>query len=120
MGSALPPINAALEPADVRNGNAQVKQAYQEALGFENVLMQELTQELASTVTSSSDPADGTSDSGDSTDGSSSGLLGSDPSTSAFASMIPTALTQSVMSGGGVGVADQLAHALDPAAWEKK
>jgi len=120
MGSALPPINAALEPADVRNGNAQVKQAYQEALGFEDVLMQELTQELASTVTSSSDPADGTSDSGDSSDGSSSGLLGSDPSTSAFASMIPTALTQSVMSGGGVGVADQLARALDPAAWEKK
>ncbi|MBV9801929.1 MAG: hypothetical protein JO130_02000 [Solirubrobacterales bacterium] len=120
MGSALPPINAALEPADVRNGNAQVKQAYQEALGFEDVLMQELTQELASTVTSSSDPADGTSDSGDSSDSSSSGLLGSDPSTSAFASMIPTALTQSVMSGGGVGVADQLARALDPAAWEKK
>jgi hypothetical protein len=41
-------------------------------------------------------------------------MLGSDPSTNAFASLIPTALTQSVMAGGGTGVADQLAHALDP------
>ncbi len=85
--------------------------------------MQELTQELASTVTSpgtdSSDSTDGSSDSSDSS-GSSSGLLGSDPSTSAFASMIPTALTQSIMSGGGVGVADQLARAIDPQIGAKK
>jgi Rod binding domain-containing protein len=115
--SSLPPINQALEPADIRNGNAQAKQAYQEALGFEDVLMQQLTQELASTVSSpGSDSSDG---SGGSSDGSSAdssgGMLGSDPSTSAFASMIPTALTQSLMSSGGVGIADQLAKAIDPA-----
>ena len=45
----LPPINQALEPADIRNGNTQAKQAYQEALGFEDILMQQMTQELAST-----------------------------------------------------------------------
>jgi Rod binding domain-containing protein len=116
----LPPIDAAFEPADIRNGNAQAKQAYQEALGFEDILMQQLTQQLASTVSSSSDSADGSSGSSDSSGGSSSGLLGSDPSTSAFASMIPTALTQSIMSGGGVGIADRLAHSLDPAIGEKK
>lgn len=114
----LPAINAAFEPADIRNGNAQAKSAYQEALGFEDILMQELTQELASTVTSSgtdsSDSTDGSSDSSDSSDDSSSGLLGSDPSTSEFASMIPTALTQSIMSTGGVGVADQIARSIDP------
>lgn len=109
----LPPINAALEPAEIRNGNAQAKQAYQEALGFEDILMQQLTQQMADTVTSpGGDSSDGSDDSSDSSSG---GILGSDPSTSAFASLIPTALTQSIMSGGGAGVADQLAHALDPA-----
>jgi hypothetical protein len=47
-------------------------------------------------------------------------MLGSDPGTSAFASLIPTALTQSLMSGGGVGIADRLAHAIDPQIGEKK
>jgi Rod binding domain-containing protein len=108
----LPPIDSAHLPADIRNGNAQAKQAYQEALGFEDILMQQLTQQLASTVTS---PGGGSSDSGDSSDSSSGGILGSDPSTNTFASLIPTALTQSIMSGGGVGMADQLARALDPA-----
>lgn len=114
--SSLPPIDAANEPADIRNGNATAQKAYQEALGFENILVQQLTQELASTVTSSSD--DGSSDGGSSdggSDGSSSGgILGSDPSTSEFASMIPTALTQSIMSSGGLGIAQQLAQAIDP------
>jgi Rod binding domain-containing protein len=110
----LPPINAALEPAEIRNGNAQAKQAYQEALGFEDILMQQLTQQMADTVTSpGGDSSDGSGDSSDS-GSSSGGILGSDPSSSAFASLIPTALTQSIMSGGGAGVADQLAHALDP------
>jgi Rod binding domain-containing protein len=110
----LPPINAALEPADIRNSGAQAKQAYQEALGFEDVLMQQLTQQLASTVTSPGGDSSGSSDS------SSGGMLGSDPSTNAFASLIPTALTQGIMSGGGVGIADRLAHALDPQIGEKK
>ena len=109
----LPPIDQANLPAEIRNGNAQAKQAYQEALGFEDILMQQLTQQMADTVTSpGGDSSDG---SGDSSDSSSGGILGSDPSTSTFASLIPTALTQSIMSGGGAGVADQLAHALDPA-----
>jgi Rod binding domain-containing protein len=110
----LPPIDSALLPADIRNGNRQAKHAYQEALGFEDILMQQLTQQLADTVTT---PGGGSSDSSDSSSG---GILGSDPSTNAFASLIPTALTQSVMSGGGVGVADRLAHALDPQIGEKK
>ncbi len=114
----LPPINAALEPADIRSGDARAKQAYQEALGFEDILMQQLTQQLAATVTS---PGGDSSDSSGSTDSSSSGgMLGSDPSTNAFASLIPTALTQSIMSGGGVGVADRIARAIDPQIGAKK
>jgi Rod binding domain-containing protein len=114
--NAVPPINAALEPPDIRDGNAHAKKAYQEALGFEDVLVQQLTQQLAATVTS---PSDGSS-SDESSGGGTGGILGSDPSTSAFASLIPTALTRSIMSGGGVGVADQLARAIDPQIGEKK
>jgi Rod binding domain-containing protein len=119
--SALPPINAALEPASIRGGNAEAKKAYQEALGFEDILVQQLTQQLASTVTSpgSDGSSDGSGDSSSSGDGT-GGMLGSDPSTSAFAGLIPTALTQSIMSGGGVGMAEQLARAIDPAIGEAK
>lgn len=113
----LPPIDAALLPADIRNGDAQAKQAYQEALGFEDILMQQLTQQLADTVTSPGGDSSGPSDASGSSSG---GMLGSDPSTSMFASLIPTALTQSMMSGGGVGVADRLARAIDPKIGEKK
>jgi Rod binding domain-containing protein len=112
--SSVPAINQANEPAEIRNGNAQAKQAYQEALSFENILMQQLTQQLADTVTSPGGASSDSGDGSDSSDSSSGGILGSDPSTNAFASLIPTALTQSVMSGGGVGVADQLARAIDP------
>jgi hypothetical protein len=107
--STLPPINPAFEPASIRNGNAQAKKAYQEALGFEDVLVQQLTQELASSV--SSPGGDSESDSS----GGTGGMLGSDSSTNAFASMIPTTLTSSIMSSGGLGVAMQLARSIDPA-----
>jgi Rod binding domain-containing protein len=114
IGSSLPAIDQANEPADIRNGNTAAKNAYQEALGFEDILVQQLTQELASTVTSPSDDGSGDDGSSDSSD-SSGGILGSDPSTSEFASMIPTALTDSIMSSGGLGIAQQLAQAIDPA-----
>jgi Rod binding domain-containing protein len=119
--SNLPPIDSALLPADIRNSGAQAKHAYQEALGFEDILMQQLTQQLASTVTTPGGDSSGSGDSSDSSSGSGGGgMLGSDPSTNAFASLIPTALTQSIMSGGGVGIADRLARALDPQIGEKK
>jgi Rod binding domain-containing protein len=113
----VPVVDAANEPADIRNGNSAAQKAYQEALGFEDILVQQLTQELASTVTSPADSSDssGSSGSSDSSSNSSGGILGSDPSTSAFASLIPTALTQSIMSGGGLGIAQQLAQSIDPA-----
>jgi len=111
--SSLPPIDAANEPANIRNGDAAAKKAYQTALGFEDILVQQLTQELAATVTS---PSDGSSDgSGGGSSDSGGGILGSDPSMSAFASLIPTTLTQSIMSSGGLGIADRLAQAIDPA-----
>jgi hypothetical protein len=91
--------NPALEPASVRNGSAAVKQDYQEALGFESVLVNELAQQLVS--------SSGLSDPGDSSD-SSDPDSSSDPTASAFASLLPGALTNSIMANGGLGLAAQI------------
>jgi len=107
--AGLPAISQAKLPASVRNGTAADKKAYTEALGFEQVLMNELAQELSKTV------SDGTSDG--SSDG---GLLGSDPSTSGFSSMLPQALSSSIMSGGGLGLALPIAQSLDPSLGAKR
>jgi hypothetical protein len=114
--SGLPPIDPATEPAAIRNGDATAKKAYEVGLSFEQVLVDQLTQELASTATDSSDDgsSDG-SDDGSGTDTSASGLMGSDPASSAYASMLPQTLTSSIMSGGGTGIAMQIAKSIDPA-----
>lgn len=106
--AGLPPINQANEPAAIRNGDASAKKAYEVGLSFEQVLVDQLTQELASTATDSSD-----SDSSDSS--GASGLMGGDPASSAYASMLPQTLTSSIMSGGGTGIAMQIAQSIDPA-----
>jgi Rod binding domain-containing protein len=113
--SNLPPIDQALVPASVRNGDPAAQQAYQAGLGFEQILVQQLAQEMASTATGSSDGsgADGTDGSTDGTDGT-SGLMGSDPANSMYAQLLPTALSSGIMSAGGMGIAQQLALGLDP------
>jgi len=117
LGSSAPPVvNQAAVPAVVRNGSAAAKQAYRQGLEFEQVLVKQLAQELASTVsTPSAGDSSGGSD-GDAGDGS-GGLLGSGSATSAYESMIPDALTSAIMSAGGTGLALQLARAIDPTAF---
>jgi hypothetical protein len=100
--SAIPVVNEALEPASVRNGSAAVKQDYQEALGFESVLVNELAQQL---VSSSGLSSDGSQDAGTS-------ATSGDASASDFASLLPSALTNSIMSNGGLGLAAQLMPSL--------
>ena len=116
-GGALPPINQASEPAAIRNGDAAAKKAYEVGLSFEQVLVDQLTQELAATATDSS--GDGSSDgsgSGDPGDSSgASGLMGGDSASSAYANMLPQTLTSSIMAGGGTGIALQIAKSIDPA-----
>lgn len=110
LTAGLPAIGQAQLPADIRNGNAAAKQAYTEALGFEQVLVNQLAQELSKTVSSS-----GSSSSGGSSGDGSTGLLGSDPSTSGFSDLLPQALTSTIISGGGLGIAREIAQSLDPA-----
>jgi hypothetical protein len=111
--AGIPSLNVADIPANVRNGNNAAKQAYTEGLAFENVLVNELSQQLSNTMYGGSGPD--ASSSSDGSDGSSSsgGLLGGSGA-GAYASMIPQALTSSIMSGGGLGVAEEFAQEIDP------
>jgi Rod binding domain-containing protein len=94
--SGLNPIDTSLLPAEVRNGTARDRQLYTAALAFE----QQLTRQLAQSLVDATQPQDG--DSSSSQDGSSN----------QYAQMLPDALTQSVTSGGGLGLAPQLWRAL--------
>ncbi|MGO9902046.1 MAG: hypothetical protein ACLP0J_20715 [Solirubrobacteraceae bacterium] len=120
LGSTgLTPVSQADLPADIRNGSPAAKQAYTEGLEFAQVLVNELAQQLTATV-SDQDSDDGdssTNASGGGDDGSSDATspLGSDPATSLYSSLIPQALSDSIMSsGGGLGIASEIAAALDP------
>ena len=86
---SLPPIDTSLLPADIRNGSADRKKSYEAALGFEQMLVQQLTKSLADTAK----PLDG----GDDTD--------TDAATSTYQSMLPDSLADSIMSAGGLGLA---------------
>ena len=95
--SSLPVIPETALPADVRNGSATDKQTYQAALGFERELLTQLTQSMVDTTQSSDD--------GSSNDGS-------DAITQAYNQMLPDQLADSLISGGGTGLAENLYRAL--------
>jgi len=118
-GSSGPPlINQAAEPEAVRYGSTAAKQAYQEGLDFEQMLVNELAQELTCTVSSSETDLSSSDDgSGDDSNDGATGLLGSDASSAGYESMIPDALTSSIMSAGGTGLALALARSIDPSAF---
>jgi hypothetical protein len=111
--AGVPAVDPANEPATIRNGSPAAKQAYQVALSFEEVLVDQLTKQLAAT-TSDTDGSGGGDSSGDTSNGS-TGLMGSGPAGSVYGSMIPQVLTSSIVSSGGLNkLAMQLATALDP------
>ncbi|MGO9751598.1 MAG: hypothetical protein ACLP22_08835 [Solirubrobacteraceae bacterium] len=118
--TGVAPISDGDLPASVRNGSPAAKQAYAEGLAFEQVLVNELAQQLTATVSGSDSDSDGsstdaTADGGnDGTSDATTGLLGSDPAGSLYASLIPQALSDSIMSSGGLGIASEIAGALDP------
>jgi hypothetical protein len=116
LGTSLPAIDPALEPASVRNGDSTAKKAYQEGLAFEDVLVNELSQEMSSTTgLDGSSGLGGTTDSSDSGSGLGGGAGLGGSSLGAYSSLLPQALTSSVMSAGGTGLALQIARSIDPA-----
>ena len=108
FSSGLPPIDASLLPADVRNGSPARRGAYEAGLNFEQLLVQQLSQSLVDSAN------DGTGDdgSGDGSDSTGGALGGNSP----YASLLPDALTSGVMQSGGLGLAQQIADAIQPAA----
>ncbi len=96
----LPPIDQALEPAWVRHGSADTQKTYRTALAFEQLLVQQLSKSLVATS-----GLEGEAGSGE--DGSSS--MG----TSQLSSLLPQALSEGVMSSGGLGLAAQITHAFE-------
>jgi hypothetical protein len=112
--TGVPAIDPATEPAAVRQGGKAAKNAYETGLAFEQMLVSELAQTMTDTV-SGSDPSDGDSG-GDSSGGSSGGdsMGGSTSALGPFASMMPQAMSSSIMSDGGTGVAMQIAESIDP------
>jgi Rod binding domain-containing protein len=107
LGSTVMPT---VLPPDVRKAGAKGEQLYQAALGFEQMLTQQLTDQLAQTMqgtdgtdgsdaSSSDNPDDPSSQSIFPTDSSSSSMVGQ---------MLPQALSDGITQAGGLGIAHQL------------
>jgi Rod binding domain-containing protein len=91
---SLPPIDQATLPADIRAGSTQDKQSYTAALGFERMLLGELTKAMAETAK----PAGGEDDN-------------KDAAASMYMQMLPDHLADAVTQNGGIGLARDLYNA---------
>jgi Rod binding domain-containing protein len=80
--SGLPILNEAALPAGVRNGSAADKQAYKTALGFEQMLVDQMVKSMA---------------------GDSGPLASGD-----YADTLQTSLSSAIEGAGGLGLAQQL------------
>jgi Rod binding domain-containing protein len=119
--SGLPLANQALEPAAVRNGSAATKKAYEAALDFEQMLVQQLSQSMLATSGLEGSGEGGSEAEGSSSSSSSESSAGESlpgfagGGNSELSSLLPQSLTEGVMSQGGLGIAQQLMTQLDPA-----
>ncbi|MCW3019703.1 MAG: hypothetical protein JWN10_2011 [Solirubrobacterales bacterium] len=107
--TSAPAVEEALEPAWVRHGSTATQKAYASALAFEETLVEQLSQSLASTSGLGGESSEGESGSEE------GGSQGSGLSSSPISSMLPQALTAGVMHAGGLGLAAQLTHELEAA-----
>jgi Rod binding domain-containing protein len=107
--SSLPVVPDTALPADVRTGSDKDKQTYQAALGFERQLLTQLTQAMVSTTQNGDDSSDSSDSTGDDSD---AGFGSSDAVTQAYNQMLPDQLADSLISGGGTGLAENLYRAL--------
>ena len=91
------------EPAWVRRGSAQVQQDYQVALGFEQVLAQQLTSAMveAGGLGGEGSSPEGESNGGEESSGGTAGL-------GALSALLPQSLASGVAGAGGLGLAAQL------------
>jgi hypothetical protein len=111
-GTTLPVVDEAHAPAYVRNGSAAVKHDYATAVGFEEMLLSQLTQSLAqsSGLSGESEEAGGEASAGE------EGASGSESGGGMLAELLPQTLAEGLTRDGGLGMASQLMGALDPGA----
>ena len=84
---ALPAVPLSALPAEVRKGSAEDRKAYRAALGFERMLMQNVVETMTK-----------------------AGGLDDSP----YASQIQDSMSDALVAGGGIGLGEQLYHALRP------
>jgi Rod binding domain-containing protein len=105
--AGLPVVNQALEPEWVRHGSASTQKAYETALSFEETLVEQLSKSLTATSglggESSQEGESASEEGGSSATGTGGGGL---------SSMLPQALSASVMNAGGLGLAAQMTRGL--------
>jgi hypothetical protein len=97
---AVPAATDVTQPAWVRNGSAQVQREYALGLEFERLLVQQLATSLTETT---EPPGEGETREG-----------GSGGATSVLSNMLPGALADGVVNGGGLGLAAELAKGMQP------
>lgn len=103
--SALPPIDNALLPTDVRNGSKTDQDNYKAGLQFERQLVEQLTQTMSDT-TKAMTGGDAGSGSGDDTGDGSSAV------TDSYNQQMPGIMADAVMQAGGLGLARTIANNL--------
>lgn len=103
--TVIPPVDAAALPPEVREGTAQDRELYATALGFERMLVEELTRQMTDSL-AALDGGDGEDDHDD------GGLSLS--SASLLTDQLPSTLADAIASGGGLGLALDLWRALRP------
>lgn len=105
LGSSIMPT---VLPPDVRAAGAKGEQLYKAALGFEQLLTKELTDQLAQTM-QGTDAMGGSDDGSDGSDDPASQSIFSTGGTSPVVSqMLPQALSDGITQAGGLGIAHQL------------
>jgi Rod binding domain-containing protein len=99
--SPLGPVSAlpAVLPADVRNGGKEAKDAYTAALGFEQMLVKQLTKSLTDSTAFGAGGEDGEDGSG---------------SPAAYKEMIADGIANAITQAGGIGLADDLYRQVRP------
>jgi hypothetical protein len=105
LGSSIMPR---VLPPDVRAAGAKGEQLYKAALGFEQLLTKELTDQLAQTM-QGTDAMGGSDDgSGGSDDPSETSIFSTGGASPVVSQMLPQALSDGITQAGGLGIAHQL------------
>jgi hypothetical protein len=93
LGMQLPPVDPAALPADVRAAGPEARRLYTVALGFERMLLEELTSELAESTSVGAEDED---------------AGGLSAASGTLREQLPGILSDALTASGGIGLAPEL------------